>query len=95
MLLYIFSFLKLIMSFTYFVWCVQPNSPASSFPTLYFSTWVPVMEIKNSQSGYYIACVFTYIFHLVRKPLLFFSTYLTIDDIYHSVKVLLPQDALS
>ena len=53
------------------------------------------MEIKNSQSGYYIACVFTYIFHLARKPLLFFSTYLTIDDIYHSVKVLLPQDALS
>lgn len=46
------------------------------------------MEINNSQSGYYIAYVFTYIFHLVQKPLFFFTTYLTTDDIYHSVKVL-------
>lgn len=83
-----FLFLKLIMSFTYFIRCVQPNSPASSFPTLCFPTWVPVLEINNSQSRYYIACVFIYIFHLVQKPLLFFSTYLTIDAICHSVKVL-------
>lgn len=55
---------------------------------LFFSFWFLSLLLHWAVGSRDNNFVFTYIFHLVQKPLLFFSTYLTIDDIYHSVKVL-------
>lgn len=74
MLLYI-SFFEINYVFTYFIRRVQPNSPASSFPTLYFSTLrCQSWKLTTLKAGI-ILPVSLYIFHLVQSLSFLYSLF--------------------